>query len=156
MTRSPLLLAISLCGLALAGAGCGDDDNDALSYEETGEEISAICREYDTSSEEEKLTGRVAKDAPVLARINEDTEQGLSELRDLEVHEELADARDDLVSVVEGSLERGQSLQTLAEAGDQQGYLKKIRELQRASRDLNAEADAAASKLGAPACGQNA
>ena len=136
-------------------SGCGGDDNDALSYDETGEELSAICQKYDTASDEEKLTGRVEQDAPVIADINEQTEQGLEEIRELEVNEELEEARDEFVTVAEGSLERGQELQERAEAGDQRGYLRKIRELQRANSELGAEAAAAASKLGAPACGQN-
>ena len=86
----------------------------------------------------------------MIADINEQTEKGLEEIRELEVNEELEEARDDFVTVVEGSLARGQELQGLAEAGDQRGYLRKIRELQRANSELGAEAEAAASKLGAP------
>lgn len=152
----PRRFTTALAAAALLAAGCGGDDNDALSYDETGEELSAICDRYDTSSDEKRLTGQVDPDAPVLAKINEQTSKGLTEIRKLEVNEELVEARDEFASVVQASLERGQSLQELAEAGDQRGYLKKIGELQRMNRNLNAEADAAASKLGAPACGQNA
>ena len=145
----------ALAAMALLAAGCGGDDNDALSYAETGEELSAICQKYDTAAEEEKLTGRAEKDAPVIADINGKTSDGLEEIRELEVHEELEEARDEFVTVVEGSLERGQELQDVAESGDQRAYLRQIRELQKQNAGLNSEADAAAAKLGAPACGQN-
>ena len=149
--RFPVVFAI----LALL-AGCGGDNNDGLSYEETGTELSDICRKYDTAAEEEKLSGNLRKDGPLLESINERTQKALDEIRDLDVNEELKEARDEFIAVGEASLERGQSLQRLAEAGDRRGYVAKIKQLQRANRGLNTEADAAAAKLGAPACGQNA
>ena len=149
------LITAALSATVALASGCGGDDNDSLSYDETGEELSAICQKYDTASDEGRLTGKVDQDAPVIADINEQTEKGLEEIRELEVNEELEDARDEFVTVVEGSLERGQELQELAEAGDQRGYIRKIRELQRVNSELGAEAEAAASRLGAPACGQN-
>jgi hypothetical protein len=136
-------------------AGCGDDDNDALSYDETGNELSAICQKYDTAAEEENVTGDPENDAEVLRGINDKVSSALEEIRELEVNEELVDARDEFVEVGEASLERGETLQQLAEDGDRRAYLKQIREYQRASGDLAAEADASASALGAPACGQN-
>ena len=148
-------IPVTLAAVALT-AGCGGDDNDTLSYDETGEELSAICQKYDTASEEEKLTGKAEQDAPVIADVNEKTSQGLEEIRDLEVNEELEEARDEFVTFVEGSLERGQNLQSVAETGDQRAYVREIRKLQRQNANLKAESDAAASKLGAPACGQNA
>jgi hypothetical protein len=138
----------------LAGCG-GDDDNGALSYDDTGEELAAICQEYDTAAAEGDLTGEAAQDATVLADVNEQTAAALDEVRALDVHEELAAARDEFVSLGEASLERGENLQQIAESGDQRAYLKKIREFARQSRPLGAETDAAASRLGAPECGQN-
>ena len=44
------ILLAGLCGLALIGAGCGGDDNDTLSYDDTGAEISAICSTWTTSA----------------------------------------------------------------------------------------------------------
>jgi len=147
----------ALCGLALLFmAGCGgDDDNGALSYEETGDELVAICQEFDTAETEDRLSGDPGQDAPLLAEINDQTSEALDEIRALEVHEELVEARDEFVSVGEESLERGEALQTIADEDDRRAYLKQIREFARRAPALGAEADAAASQLGAPECGQN-
>lgn len=149
------LSTATLCCVALL-AGCGGGgDNGALSYDETGEELAAICQEFDTAAAEGELTGRAAQDAEVLADVNEQTAQALDEIRALDVNEELADARDEFVSLGEASLERGEDLQQIAEAGDQRAYDKELRELASMAGGLGAETDAVASKLGAAECGQN-
>jgi hypothetical protein len=155
MTRVSLLLTVSLSGLALAATACGDDDNRSLSYDDTGKELAAICREYDTASEEEKLTGGVEADEPVLREVTDRTEAGLAEIRDLDVHEDLASARDDFVAAVEQSIERGEVLLKLATDGEQNAYLKQIREYQLSAGAIASRTGKLASKLGAPACGQN-
>jgi hypothetical protein len=142
MTRVSLLLTVSLSGLALAATACGDDDNRSLSYDDTGKELAAICREYDTASEEEKLTGGVEADEPVLREVTDRTEAGLAEIRDLDVHEEQ-------------SIERGEVLLKLATDGEQNAYLKQIREYQLSAGAIASRTGKLASKLGAPACGQN-
>ncbi len=150
------LAGATLSVLTFAATGCGgDDDNQALSYEETGDELAAICQQYDTAAAEEELTGNADRDAPVLAEITAETERGLEEIRELEVNEELVDARDQFVSVVEESLARTEALKELAERGDQAAYMRRIRELERAAPEIAEEADAAAAQLGAEACGQN-
>ena len=147
------LITGAVCVAVVLAAGCGDN-NDALSYDETGEELSAICEKYDTASDRRAHRQGRAGRARDRGYQREDRAGSRGDPR-LEVNEELEEARDDFVTVVEGSLARGQELQELAEAGDQRGYLRKIRELQRTNSELGAEAEAAASKLGAPACAQN-
>src|SRR5215212_7271818 len=87
----PLFLLTALCGVALLGAGCGDD-NKTLSYDDTGAEIGKACDSVDF--EGAGLTGDAKNDAPKLGAVLDDFEQAIQDVRDLDVDEELADDRD--------------------------------------------------------------
>ena len=137
-----------LSALALVGAGCGgDDDNDALSYDDTGTEISAICESVDFGG----LTGEAENDAPRLAEIIPEFEGAIQELRDLDVNEELAADRDAFVANADQQLEIIEEAQAIAETGDTKAYRKKVNE----TGSLDRESDEIASRLGASGCNED-
>lgn len=138
------LFATGLCGLALVGAGCGDDDNDTLSYDDTGTEIGAICDSVDFTG----LTGKAEDDAARLAEILPEFEGAIQEVRDLEVNEELEADRDAFVANADEQLAAIEEAQAIAETGNTKQYRKKLDETQ----SLGTESDEIASRLGAPAC----
>ncbi len=134
-----------LCALALAGAGCGDDDdNGALSYDDTGTEISAICESVDFGG----LTGNAKNDAARLAEIIPEFERAIQEVRDLDVNEELEADRDAFVENADQQLAVIEEAQAIAETGDTKAYREKIDETQ----PLDRESDELGSRLGASGC----
>jgi hypothetical protein len=141
--KLPVLIA-GLCGLALVGAGCGDDDNDTLSYDDTGTEISAICDSVNFKG----LNGEPKNDAAVLDRIVPDFEEAIQEARDLKVNEELASIRDDFADNADEQVALIKEAQTLAESGDKKAYHKKLDEI----APLDKESDELANQLGADGC----
>ena len=137
-----------LSALALVGAGCGgDDDNDTLSYEDTGTEVGAICESVDF----EGLTGKAESDAPRLAEIIPEFEGAIQEIRDLDVNEELAADRDAFVENADQQLAIIEEAQASAETGDPKAYRKKVDEPQ----SLDRESDEIASRLGASGCNED-
>lgn len=137
-----------LSALALVGAGCGgDDDNDTLSYDDTGTEISAICESVDFGG----LTGEAQNDAPRLAEIIPEFEGAIQEVRDLDVNEELAADRDAFVENADQQLAIIEEAQAIAETGDTKAYRKKVNETQ----SLDQESDEIASRLGASGCNED-
>jgi hypothetical protein len=148
MTSKRSIFATALCGLALVGAGCGgdDDDNGALSYEETGTEIGSICQSVQGATE--GLNGDPANDAPILEDFSKEFQDAAQEIRDLEVAEELAATRDEFADNADAQIAIIDEAQVLAEAGDKKKYVAKVRE----AEPLDKESDALASKLGATDC----
>ena len=148
MTRYRSLLLASLCGLALVGAGCGDDDEDnqALSYDEATAEVNDICKS--TENIGEGLTGDPQNDAPILADAAPQFEDAIQDMRELDVPEELTEARDDLVANGEEQLELIEKAQQHAEEGDRKAYMQTLRQGQK----LDAESNEAANLLGAEEC----
>ena len=140
--KGSLILA-ALCGLALVGAGCGDD-NDTLSYDDTGEEIGKICQSVDF----EGLNGKPANDVPLLEKIIPDFEAAIQEVRDLDVDEELADTRDAFADNADQQVAVIKEAQAAAEAGDTKEYHQKID----GTQSLDQESNELASKLGATGC----
>ena len=150
LERSHFLAAI--CGLALVGAGCGgDDDNDTLSYDDTGTEISAICDKYDTDAEEAKITGKAEDDAEIIGGIVDSTRKAVEEMRGLEVDEQLANQRDVYADLGDEAAELAEGLRDAAEAG-QQEYEAALKAAQKETEGKQAESNAVASSLGAEAC----
>jgi hypothetical protein len=144
MTLKRSLILASLCGLALVGAGCGDDDNQTLSYDDTGTEISEIC---ETVSFDE-LNGNAEHDAPILDEVVPDFEQAVEDVRDLEVDEELEGARDEFADIADQQIAVLEEAQEIAETGNTKAYRRQLDSTQ----DLGRESDELASALGAPAC----
>lgn len=144
MTSKRSLFLAPLCGLALVGAGCGDDDNDTLSYDDTGTEISAICEKVQF----EGLNGKPANDAPILAEVVPQFEDAVQEVRDLDVHEELEETRDAFADNADQQVAVITEAQAAAEEGDAKAYRAKIEETQ----PLDTESDELASQLGATGC----
>lgn len=144
MTSRRLILPAALCGLALAGAGCGGDDNQELSYDETGTEISQICEGVDFTG----LTGDPENDATRLEEIIPDFREAVQEIRDLEVNEELAEDRDAFADNADEQIAIIEEAQAEAEAGDARAYRQKLEETQ----PLDTESDLLASRLGASGC----
>lgn len=143
MKRS-IFLAL-LLALALGAAGCGgDDDNKALSYDDTGTEIGEACDSVDF----EGLNGDPANDAPLLEDAVPDFEAAIEDVSDLDVDDELSSTRDEFVANAEAQLAIIKEAQTLAEGGDKKAYQAKVQE----SQPLDAESDEIASRLGADAC----
>ena len=143
-------LAICIAGLsalALFGAGCGgDDDNGALSYDDTGTEISAICSELNTLGDD--LNGEPENDAPILADILVEYEAAVEEVRDMEVPEELQSAHDAFVASGEEQVALIEQAQADAEAGDKKAYLKTLN----SGQELDREGNRLANELGADDC----
>jgi hypothetical protein len=135
-----------LCALGLVGAGCGGDDNDTLSYDDTGAEISAICTGLDDVGD--GLTGEPQNDAPILADALPEFESSIDEVRDLEVNEELEPIRDEFVANGEEQLALIEEAQEEAEAGDKKAYRQTLRDGQATDQQSNALAN----DLGAEEC----
>ena len=131
------------CALALVGAGCGDD-NDTLSYDDTGTEISSICDSVDFSG----LTGDPKNDVAVIERITPDFESAIEDVRDLDVDEELAPIRDDFADNADQQVALIKEAQTIAETGDKKAYREKFGEIEPIGR----ESDDLANQLGADGC----
>ena len=141
------LFAGALCVLALAAAGCGDDDdNDALSYEDTGTEISAICEEINEQAE--GLSGDPEKDVPILEDLVPAFEDAVQEVRDLDVNEELVETRDQFADNGDEQIVVIKEAQSAAEAGDKKKYISTLE----GTDELDKESDELASKLGATGC----
>jgi hypothetical protein len=151
MKRSAMIA--SLCGLALVGAGCGDDDDDnqGLSYEDTGAEISKIC---DTvpDGEELGLTGDAKQDAPKLDEAVAAFEKAIADVEALEVDEELEDERDRFVEIGKGQLEYARELQSAAAQGDDAEYRRVAEDIATTAASTNTESKEVGSRLGAEGC----
>jgi hypothetical protein len=147
MTSKRSIFLASLCGLALVGAGCGDDDeNKALSYDDTGSEISEICDRVQGATDD--LNGDPKNDAPVLATFADEFETAVEDLRDLDVAEELAETRDDFADNADAQITIIREAQAIAESGDKKKYVAKVKE----AEPLDKESDELASQLGASGC----
>ena len=144
LKRSHFLAAI--CGLALVAAGCGGDDNDALSYDDTGTEISEICERV--NSEAEGLTGQPQNDVPILKELVPNFEDAIQEVRDLEVNEELEGDRNAFADNGAEQVAIIKEAQAHAEAGDRKKYVETIEE----TSALDKESNEIASRLGATGC----
>jgi len=145
MKRS-MILAV-LCATPFVAAGCGgDDDNQALSYEDTGARISEVCASLDEVGTD--LNGEPANDAPILGEAAAEFGEAINEVRDLEVDEELESARDAFVANGEQQLAVIEEAQEIAETGDKKAYRQKLEE----GQSLNAESNRVANELGATDC----
>jgi hypothetical protein len=142
--KKRFVLAGGLCALALVAAGCGDDDNDALSYEDTGTEIGAIC----DTVQFDGLNGKPENDAPILEEEVPKFEDAVQEVRDLEVNEELEEIRDQFTDNADQQVEIIKEAQAAAEAGDAKEYRSVIQ----SAEPLDKESDELASQLGATGC----
>jgi hypothetical protein len=147
MTPKRTFLVAALCGLAALGAGCGGDDNDTLSYDDTGAEIGKICQTVDFDG----LNGVAKHDAPILDGLISDFEEGVENVRDLDVDEELKDTRDEFVDNADQQVALIKEAKDVAETGNTKAYRKKLDE----GQALSKESDELASKLGASACIDN-
>ena len=135
-----------MCALALVAAGCGDDDNDTLSYDDTGTEIGAICE--DITSQAESLTGDPKKDVPTLETLVPNFEDAIQEVRDLEVDEELEETRDQFADNGDEQVAVIKEAQAEAEAGNKKEYIAAFE----STDELDKESNELASKLGATGC----
>lgn len=137
-------VCVVLCGLAVAGGGCGEDEG--LTQAETGEEIGLICKEV--TAKGQGLNGDPRNDAPILGGFVDAYEQAIGRFRELDVHEDLADERDAFVDLGERQLSVMREAQTLAESGDADDYRAKVGEVEA----FNAENNDIATRLGAAEC----
>jgi hypothetical protein len=149
MTSKRSIFLVALCGLALVGAGCGDDDdNGALSYDDSVAEMNDVCASAEDIGK--GLTGEPANDAPLLAEAAPKFEDVINEMRDLEVAEELESARDDFVANGQEQLDVVEKAQAEAEAGDKKAYQATLE----GGQALDKKSEALASKLGAQECAE--
>jgi hypothetical protein len=139
------LCMAGICAMALVGVGCGDD-NDTLSYDDTGSEISDICADVDDLGE--GLTGEPANDAPILEEDIARFQDAVDEVADLDVDDELASIRDDFVANGEEQVSMLEAAQQTAESGDKKAYRKALQDIE----PLSSESDELANQLGAEAC----
>jgi len=140
------LCMAGLCVVALVGVGCGGDDNDTLSYDDTGSEISAICADFGELGE--GLNGDPENDAPILEEDIPEFQDAIDQVADLDVDEELAPIRDDFVANSEEQVALIEKAQAEAEAGDKKAYRKTLE----SGGSLATENDALANQLGADDC----
>ena len=143
MRKRSLVLG-GVCALALAGAGCGDDDNDTLSYDDTGTEIGEICQTVQFDG----LNGKPENDAAILEEQVPKFEDAIQEVRDLEVNEELEETRDAFADNADQQVAIIKEGQAAAEAGDAKKYRSTIEGIE----PLDKESDELASQLGATGC----
>jgi hypothetical protein len=147
MTSKRSILLTMLCGLAVAGAGCGDDNKDsnkALSYGETGTEIGKICDSVDLKG----LNGDPANDVPILKKGIPSFEKAVEDVRKLDVAEELKADRDAFADNADQQIVIIKEAQTAAEKGDKKAYQATVKRAQ----PLDKESDLIAARLGASAC----
>lgn len=142
-------LFLCMAGLgvvALVGAGCGGDDNDTLSYDDTGSEIGAICADFNNLGE--GLNGDPENDAPILEEDIPVFRDAIDQVSELDVDEQLASIRDDFVANSEEQLALIEKAQTEAAAGDKKAYAKTLQ----SGDSLATENDELANQLGADDC----
>ena len=145
MTRSVCIAG--LCGVALlVAAGCGGDDNDTLSYEDTGTEIGAICASVEDESQ--GLTGDPKNDAPIIEGFIPAFSDAIQEIRDLDVNEELESIRDEFADNADQQLALIEDAQAAAETGDKKEYGEALQ----ATDPLDTESNELANQLGAAGC----
>lgn len=145
MKKRSLVLG-AVCGLALVGAGCGDDDNDTLSYDDTGTELGSICESVNDASD--GLNGKPENDAPILESFAAEFEDAVQQVRDLDVHEELEADRDAFADNADQQI----AVIKEAQAAAEEGNAKKYRSTLEQGSKLGEESNEIASRLGATGC----
>jgi hypothetical protein len=144
------LMGVATCATAIAFAGCGGDDNKALSYSAFTEKANEICKSSDADIEatSNKLTGKAATDAPIYDELIPKIEDASDKLKDLDPPDELKEAHDNFNAVLDKQIQGAKDAQEAAKTGDDAAYVAKVKELEPISK----EGDEAASKLGAADC----
>jgi hypothetical protein len=144
-------LKVVAVAAALGVAGCGGgDDNKTLSYSDFGKKADEVCTEVNTKTDAigQKLTGKAENDAPLYDQLIPAVEQGRKDFADLKPPEELQADYDKFLSVTDQQIANAKKAQAAAKAGDQAGYIAIVKSTQ----PLQAQSNAAASKLGAAVC----
>jgi hypothetical protein len=136
---------------ALGVAGCGGgDSNKTLSYSDFGKKADEICTQVNAKTDPigAKLTGQVQNDAPLYSQLIPAVEQGRKDFSDLKPPDELKADFDKFLSVTDQQIANAKKAEAAAKAGQQAQYIAIIK----ATKPLQAESNAAASKLGAAVC----
>lgn len=147
-------LAVAVASVGLAACGGGDDENNSqLSYADFGREANELCKKTNDRIEplSQKATGEPQNDAPIIAQVLDIQEPAVEEFKKLKPPDELQTDYDTFVSVSDEQIAGLKEAEAAAKAGDKATYQAKLQELQ----PLDAESDAAASRLGAGACKSN-
>lgn len=145
-TRTFLLAVIA----AAVVAGCGGDDNEALTYDGFAEAANGVCQTAESTVNEasEGLTGNPKQDAEIYDELIPALEDATNAFADLDPPEELQAAYDDFVEATDAQLEGARDAQAAAEAGDTAEYQRILEDI----RPYGDDADEAGSKLGAADC----
>ena len=145
-TRTFLLALVA----AAAVAGCGGDDNEALTYDGFIEAANGVCATAESTVDEasEGLSGNPNKDAAIYDELIPALEDATNAFGDLDPPEELQEPYDDFVAATDAQLEGARDAQAAAEAGDTAEYQRILEDLQ----PYGDQADEAGSKLGAADC----
>jgi hypothetical protein len=138
-------LALGIAGLA---AACGGDGGGALTREEYADRLNEICREFDEFEEEVGEPTGLADFAEKGGRLADRFEEGLSEVREFEPPEEVADTAGAFVENGERQLELVRRVLDAAEDGDEE----RIQELVDEGDPIDVEGDRLARELGAGVC----
>jgi hypothetical protein len=145
-TRTFLLAAVA----AAAVAGCGGDDNEALTYDGFIEAANGVCQTAESSINQasEGLTGNPKRDLEIYDELIPALEDATDAIGDLDPPEELQDPYNDFVAATDAQLDGARDAQAAAEAGDTAEYQRILEDIQPYADD----ADEAGSKMGAADC----
>lgn len=147
-----LLTAAALLTSAIAVVACGGgDSNKKLSYSGFGKAADKICQDAEDKNKElgETTTAEATpENGKLLGQIVDIVQEQRDDLDGLNAPDQLTGPRDEFVSIMDRQIEIAKKTEDAANVKDQEGFEAAAGEL----RALSPEANAAGSKLGAPAC----
>jgi hypothetical protein len=149
MTKNGLKVVAALAALGVAGCG-GGDSNKALSYSAFGDKANDVCKTEGGKIEtiSSKLTGKATADAPVYDDLIPALESARDKFGDLKAPDELKPTFTEFLSLTDQQIDKAKEAQTTAKTGDDAAYVAVIKTI----KPLDAQSDAAASKMGAAEC----
>lgn len=149
MIKNGLMALVAGAALAVAGCG-GGSDNKTLSYSDFGKKADAVCTQVNAKTDPigSKLTGKADNDAQYYSQLIPAVEQGRKDFADLKPPDELKSYYDTFLSVTDQQIAAAKKAEAAAKAGDQAGYITALQ----SAKPLQAQSNAAASKLGSAVC----
>ena len=146
-------LKVVAVAAALGVAGCGGgDSNKTLSYSDFGKKADEICTQVNAKTDPigSKLNGKAENDAQYYSQLIPAVEQGRKDFADLKPPDELKADFDKFLSATDQQIANAKKAEAAAKAGNQAEYVSILK----SSKPIQAESNAAASKLGAGVCAQ--
>jgi hypothetical protein len=147
MIRNGLKVVAAVAVLGVAGCG-GGDSNKTLSYSDFSSKANDICKSTNEQTAGAKLTGDPTTDAAVLEKQIPQVESAVADFKKLNPPDELKADFDQFLSISDQQLANAKKAEAAAKAGDKAGYIQILK----ATQPLQAQSNAAGSKLGAAEC----